>query len=296
MTDPVVYALALVPALLWGFSPILSKRGMAGGGSSLQAALVVVVVDSALYWTVLFALEGGHLFTDLSLAAVVTFGLAGIVGTALGRVAVFAGVHRVGASINSAGISTRPLFATLLALGFLGETVSLATAAGVAVLVAGLVVLTVSKGGDIGGWEPSDLAFPLAAALAFAVGNVARRYGLLAFPHVTVLEAVAINETAGLVGLGAFLVATGRLSALDAPRRTYGFFAASGTLTAVALLSLFAAFQRAPVALVDPLAGTAPLFTTVFTAVLLRDLERVTLRTALGAVFIVVGAGMITAL
>lgn len=293
MTDPVVYAFALVPAVLWGFSPILSKRGMAGGGSSLQAALVVVTLDCVVYWAALLVLDGPNGLLALSGTALVVFAVAGLVGTSLGRLATFAGVHRVGASVNSAGISSRPLFATLLAAGWLGEPVTPTTGLGIVVLVAGLVVLTLSKGGDVSGWRPRDLLFPISAALAFGVGNVVRRFGLTAYPDTTVVAAVAVNETAALVGLGGYAVLRGRRDVLAAPRATYGFFAASGALTAVALFSLFAALRLGRVAVVDPIAATAPLFTTVFAAVLLRDLERVTAGIVVGAALVVCGAALV---
>lgn len=291
MATAAVYILALVPAVLWGFSPILSKRGMAAGGHSLQAALVVVTVDSAVYWTALLATQGDP-FGGIDPTAIGIFVVAGVIGTAVGRIAVFVGVDRVGASINSAGISTRPLFATLIALVWLGEPLGPLTAFGVVVLVAGLVVLTVSEGGDVGGWRPRDLAFPLLAALAFAVGNVIRRFGLTT-TGVSSLQAVTVNETAALVCLGGIVLAT-RRDILRAPGETYRYFAASGLITAVALLALFEAFDRGRVAVVDPLAGTAPLFTTVFAAVLLGDIERVTKGVVIGAGLIVLGAAMIT--
>ncbi|WP_227352626.1 DMT family transporter [Haladaptatus salinisoli] len=292
-----VYLLSLVPAVLWGFEPVVSKRGMAAGGGSLQASLIVVVVDSTLFWVALVALEGTNPLADLSRATVGVFLFAGFVGTAVGRLAAFGGVRRVGASVNSAGISTRPLFATVLAVAALDEPVSLATAVGIVVLVAGLAVLALAKGGDLGGWEPRDLSFPLAAAGAFAVGNVVRRFGLET-TRATPLEAVALNETAALVALLGYAVARNRRDVLAAPRETYGLFAASGVLTAVALLSLFAALSLPDgrVAIVDPLTGTAPLFTTVFAYFLLRDVERVTRGIVAGATLVVVGAGIITAL
>jgi DME family drug/metabolite transporter len=295
MVETTVLALALLPALLWGFTPILSKRGMAGGGSSLQAALVVVVVNQALYWAALFARAGTTPLAGVDRQAAALFLAAGVVGTALGRLATFAGVDRVGASVNSAGVSTRPLFATALAIPVLGEGVGAVTAAGVVVLVGGLVLLTTGEGGDRSGWRPRDLLFPLAAALCFGAGNVARRYGLLAFPDTSVLQAVALNEAGATIALTAYAVVAAREDVLGAPRRTYGYFAASGTLTAVALLALFAALERGVVAVVDPLAATAPLFTVGFAAVLLGDLERVTRGVAAGAVLVVVGAVLVTA-
>lgn len=291
---PVVYALALVPALLWGFSPVLSKRGMAAGGSPLQAAVTVVTVDTALYLLALLALDGPSL-PALVPRTVALFVGGGVVGTALGRLAVFAGIERLGASVNSAAISARPLFAAAFAVGLLGERVSSLTAAGVVVLVAGLAWLTRARGGDLRGWTSGDLAFPLAAAVLFALGNVVRRYGLQA-TDATALQAVALNEVGALVTLGGYALVAARSEVRDAPRRSYALFAASGTLTAVALLALFAALTHpgGRVAIVDSLAATAPLFTAAFASVLLGDLERVTAGVVVGAALIVVGAALIT--
>lgn len=290
---PEVYLLALVPAVLWGLTPVVEKRGMDGGGNALQASLVVVVVDTTLYGLALLATEPDP-FAGLAVADLLVFGVAGVVGTSLGRIAVFAGVKRVGAAINSAAVSTRPLFATALAVGFLGESVTLTTGVGVVVLVAGLFVLSTARGGDLSGWEPRDILFPVGAAAFFAVGNVLRRFGLQATAAST-LEAVAVNEAAALVGLLAFVLALRGPEAFRAPRKTYAYFAASGTMTAVALLALFAAFAHpaGKVAIVDPLAATAPLFTVVFAAALLRDVERVSRGVVAGSALIVVGVALV---
>lgn len=174
-----VYVFALAPAVLWGLSPIFSKRGMAAGGSSLQASLTVVGVDSTLYLSALVLFEGTNPLTNLTLESAALFLAAGIVGTALGRLAVF--------------------------------------------------------------------------------------------------------------------VVVGRRDVLEAPRRTYAYFAASGAITAVALLSLFAALRIGRVVIVDPLAATAPLFTVAFAAVLLRDLERITRLLVVGVVLVVIGVALVVA-
>ncbi|WP_049928146.1 EamA family transporter [Halopiger goleimassiliensis] len=290
-----VVALALVPAVLWGLTPIFDKRGMAAGGGSVQASLVVVVVDSAIYWLVIAALYGSSAFAGLTLEVLAVFVFAGVVGTALGRITIFVGVDRVGASLNSTILSTRPLFATAVALAVLGEPLGPVTGLGVVVLVVGLSILTVSQGGDREGWEPRDLLWPLAAAATFAVANVARRYGMLETP-ISALEAVAINETAGLVALAAYVAAVGGRDALAKPRSSYRYFAVSGVLTTAAMLGLMAALglEGGRIAIVDPLVATAPFFTLVFAAVLLRDLERVTRGVVAGAVLVVVGAVLIT--
>lgn len=291
---PLILALSLAPAVLWGFTPVIEKRALSGGGRPLQAALVVVVVDTVLYVLALLA-RGEVPFVDLSAGTLAVFAAAGVFGTALGRIAIFAGNARVGASVSSAVVSARPLFATALAVGFLGEPLALPTAAGVVVLVCGLAVLSVAKGGDLSGWDARDLLVPLAAAVAFAVGNVLRRYGL-GVGETTPLEAVALNEFAAFVALFAYVVARGRRDVLAAPPRTYAVFGVSGVLTAVALLAMFTALSMPAgrVAVVDPLIATAPLFTAAFSYFLLSDLERVTRGIVVGALLVVVGAALVT--
>ncbi|WP_436346365.1 EamA family transporter [Natronorubrum sp. FCH18a] len=297
MTGPSleVLALALIPAVFWGFTPIFDKRGMAAGGGSVQASLTVVVVDSVLYWLVIAAVYGRSAFSGLTLEVLLVFVFAGVVGTALGRITIFVGVDRVGASLNSTILSTRPLFATLIALVFLGEPLGPVTGLGIVVLVAGLSLLTISKGGDLGGWQPRDLLWPIAAAATFAVANVSRRYGMLETP-ISALEAVALNEAAGLIALLAYVAAAGGRDVLDRPPESYKYFLGSGLLTTVAMLSLMAALglEGGRIAIVDPLVATAPLFTVLFAAVLLRDLERVTRGVVAGAALVVVGAVLIT--
>jgi len=290
-----VIAIALVPAVLWGFSPIFDKRGMAAGGGAVQASLVVVLVDSTCYWLAIAALEGRSAVTGVTGETLAVFAFAGVVGTAVGRVTIFIGVDRVGASLNSAILSARPLFATLIALVALGEPLGPVTGVGIVVLVAGLALLATARGGDLAGWTTRDLWWPIAAAATFAVANVSRRYGMLETP-VSALEAVAINETAGLVALLAYILAWGGRDALAKPRASYRYFVGSGLLTTVAMLALMTALglEGGRIAVVDPLVATAPLFTLLFAAVFLRDVERVTKGVVGGAALIVIGAALIT--
>lgn len=288
-----VVALSLLPALLWGFEPIVSKRGLNAGGRTMQAAVTAVAVNATVYWVILLVHVGPrHLAADLDAASVGIFVAAGAVGTAIGRLGMFAGIRRIGASISNATMNTRPIFATAIALVWLGEPVGPLTGVGVVVLVGGLVLLTVSKGGDLGGWQPRDLLIPLSAAVAFGLGNAIRRFGLTT-TDVSVLQAVTINETTALLAIGGYVLLRNREALTEPPRSTYPFFAASGLITTVALFSMFAAFDRGPVAVVDPITALSPLFTTVFAYFLLRDVERVTRGVVLGVLLVFVGVALV---
>jgi len=293
--ETTVYLLAFLPAIIWGFTPVLDKRGMALEATPLQASMVVVVVDLSLFLVALLLTRGLDLLAGVDLTAAGLFLFSGVLGTALGRLTVFDGVKRVGASINSAVVSARPLFAAVFAFGLLGESVSIATGLGIVVLVAGLVTLSLSKGGDLAGWKRRELLFPLASAAFFALGNVIRRYGL-EVGGADVLQAVAINEAGALVAFLAYAVVGSSVDLRSMDPRSIGYFAASGSLTSLALLSMFGALAlpAGRVAIVESLGATAPLFTTGFAYLFLKDLERVTRGILLGAVLVMIGVALVT--
>ena len=284
---------AVLSATIWSLSMVGLKLGLESGGTSLQASLVVAAVDVVVYWGLLVALGQVGVFADVPLVGLGAFVLAGIVGTALGRFSSFTGIHRVGASVNSAGISTRPLFATALAFLLIGETVAPQVVGGILLLVGGLVVLSLSRGGDIGGWRAYELLFPLAAAGAFALADVLRRWGLTT-TTATPLHGVALNETAGGLFLAAYVLVRRRDAMAAVSRRTYAIFVGSGLLNALSLLLFFVALDLGRVAVASSLVATTPLFTAAFAYVLLDDLERITAGVLAGAALVVGGAVVIT--
>ncbi|MFC7134620.1 MULTISPECIES: EamA family transporter [Salinibaculum] len=294
--DVSTVGLALLAAAGWGAGSPLSKLGMEAGGEPYQVALTVVTISATTYWLAVVG-RGADVFANATWV-VALFVVTGLVATAVARVLAFGGVKRLGSSINSAGINTRPVWASVLAVVVLGETVTPQMGLGILVVVAGLITLAFSEGGDISGWDLHQLAFPLTAAVAFGAGSVARRF---AFTNsaITPLEGAALNETAGLVGLFGFLVVRNPgvddvRDALAAPRRAYAYFAGSALLNAFALLALFEALSRGRVVIVDPLSSPTSLFAILFTFIFLRRVERVTRRLVLGAVLVIMGVVLIT--
>lgn len=289
-----VVGLALLSAAAWGAADPISKLGMDRGGTPFQVSLVVVTVSMVVYWIGLAV--SGTPITGIPLWAIGLFALTGVFATAVARVLSFNGVQRLGASINSAGINSRPVWASLFAVTFLGERLTVQMGLGIVVVVLGLVALALSEGGDLSGWKLTGLVFPLAAAATFGGGNVVRRFTFVA-TDVSPLLAVAINETAGLVGLLVILAVRHKraaVEALTAPRRSYAYFVGSGLLNALALLALFEALSRGRVVVVDPLSSPTSLFAILFTFLFLRQIERVTHRLVLGAVLVVTGVVLIT--
>lgn len=290
----VAYVAGLAAALFWGIAPVVMKRGYSYGGRPTEAAAIVVSTGFVTLWGTVVVTWGPTNFAPgLDAWGYAIFLVGGLVGTALGRLTNFTGIDRVGASVNSAVVSTNPLFATVLALVFLGELVSATQAVGVVVVVLGLVALTVSRGGDLSGWSVRELGFPLVAAMAYASGGVIRRYGLTTTPAEPLVGAT-LNETAALVGILSYFVARGGRTFPRIPLRATGYFALSGVFNVLGVLMLFYGLEQGRVAIVVTLAGTSTLFATTLSGLFLGDLERVTRGVAIGAVLVVTGAALIT--
>ena len=289
-----IYLLSLLTAVMWGIMQAFYKRGLAAGGHPLQSSLTVVGVNLIIFWVLLLAMPNQEvLFNNISMRAIFIFSLGGILGTALGRWINAVGLDKVGATVNSAASSARPLFTAIIAMIWLGEIGEPLLYWGILILVSGIVLLTFSKGGNIQGWHPRTLWIPLAGAAVLAIGNVIRRFGLMT-TSITVLEALTINQTAAFIVLLSSILTGGRRhNLLQATRVSYLFFITAGIFGAVALISLFAALENGPVSVVDPLVGTQPLFTTAIAYFLLNDLERITWGLIGGVLLVVIGASMI---
>ncbi|MEF8812379.1 MAG: DMT family transporter [Halovenus sp.] len=291
---PDFVVLAFVGAALFGLEPALSKRGLAAGGTWLQSTLILLFVRVVLFWSALLWVAGpSSAFAGLTPAAGALFAVASVIATALGRPALYEAFDRVGSTVSNAFVNARPVFSVGFGAVVLGELVSSALAVGVFLLVGGLVAVTLSKGGDIGGWSKTDLVFPLFAALAFSTGNVIRRFGFTN-TSTTVLQAVTVGETVTCLVVVVYAVAGHPDPVWTASRRVYGYFLGGTVLASLGFLSMFAALNAGPVSVVDSVIAAAPLVTVVVAAIFLRDIERVTLRLIAGVVLVVAGLVLVT--
>ena len=77
-------------------------------------------------------------------------------------------------------------------------------------------------------------------------------------------------------------------------RKGWLFVALAGCASTWGVTFWFLALGKAPAILVAPLAGTSPLFALVMTLIFLRGVERVTMRTFIGTLMVIIGVALIT--
>jgi uncharacterized membrane protein len=157
-------------------------------------------------------------------------------------------------------------------------------------IIAGIWLIMWRRSGDAR-WNLFDVLYPLGAALAGAVSQNLRKAGLLLLPDPYV--GAAIGTTTSLTLFAAYLFAAGKLPLARTDRTSLPFFAVAAVVSAGAQFLNFAALSMGEVSAMVPLFNTTPLFTVLFSALFLRSVETVTLRVALGALFMVGGVGVI---
>ena len=72
-------------------------------------------------------------------------------------------------------------------------------------------------------------------------------------------------------------------------KSTYGFLILSGLTTGFGVSSWYMALRLIPVIVVAPVVSAYPLFTIGLSAIFLRNIERITYKTVLGALLVLVG-------
>lgn len=276
--------LALMTAICFGLNPVLLKLGFARKGRSDVAVVIGLAITVPCY-LLIAPLVGGISFAHLTVPALVGFVLGGLFGGGIGRRWMYLAIDRIGASPAAAIKNAAPVITTALAIGVLGERVSPLHWLAIATIVAGITLVTWRRGLGLRQMLNVGVLAALGSALSYGIRPLFLKYGL---------DAANLPLTGALIGAVAALVYAAVLTPsselwFGLRERSLGLFAASGVLQALGFLALTFGLSNADVSVVYPVTSTAPLFTLLFTALMLRNTERLTWRIVVGAVAITAG-------
>ena len=273
-------ALSLLAAFCYGSAVVISKFALRTVDARRGAAISVPVSATALF--MVFLVVPGPASFDWRAAgifAAVGFGYPGLV--ALLR---FYATDRIGASLTSAVLATTaPLFALVVAALFTDEAVPGRAVLASGGVVAGIFLITWTPRGQTLRWPLWWLGLPLAAAAIAGSAQVGTKAGLQLWPDslTAALISYIVSTAVILAALSARPVKSGPL-----PRAGVAWFAATGVLNSMGVLSMFTALKSGPVALVAPIVAAYPLVTLFLSSAVLPD-ESLTMRRLAGAVLAV---------
>ncbi len=135
--------LAITAALGWGASAIFARLGLRGIKTS--TGTLISMLSSVLLVGLLALTMNFDDVVHLSPTALLWFGLIGIVNYALGRQFNYSAIRYIGATKATLLFASSPVFAMVLAVTLLGESVNLPIVIGTFIIVAGLYLVVSSK-------------------------------------------------------------------------------------------------------------------------------------------------------
>ena len=133
-------AFGLMAATCWGFSAILVRLGLqyirptTGTWLSLLPGCVLIMGLALVF--------NRDVFPTLTVVAFLWFALSGLFNFALGRLFNAVSIQMAGVARATPLFSTAPLFATILAVIFLGESVTPWLILGTVTIVCGIALIT----------------------------------------------------------------------------------------------------------------------------------------------------------
>lgn len=302
---PVGELLATVSAVLFAAASILIRQGMTGGTRALDNGMLMTTsINVAAFGLLLVGVHTVLPLPTITIEGLAWFVGAGVLTTFLGRSSLYASIRHVGAARASGFKVTTPLFALAGGAIVLGEVISPITAIGIALTLAGVLVLTREAQRVYG--HPDRLsersgtvsprlgsAFGIASAGLFGAGLAARKTGLQFIPSP--LIGAFIGSVVGFASVALAFRTRRQLAQVIAAsfRPVRWKFVLAGVTTSVAQLLGFGALALAPVATVATIHTTEPMFTALLAWLVLGRDESITAVTVLSLVVITGGIGVI---
>jgi drug/metabolite transporter (DMT)-like permease len=284
-----VIGLAFTSAAFFGAALVLTQFGLRYVAPLQGAAISIPSFTLAFICISPLLLRG----QTVEWSAVPMFAAIGIVFPAMLTLLTFEGNRLLGPVITGALGNLSPLVAVALAVILLNEPLRSLQLVGLVIIVAGVVIITVTRPQEVRNWRHWTLLLPLAAAVLRGLTQPVIKIGLAIWPN-PIAAGLTGYIVSALVVLIVARVRTGRFIA-DAPLRGRLWFVAVGMSNGIGVLLMYAALGSGPVSLVAPLVATYPLITVGLSARMLGKVESAarlavgTLLTVSGVVLLLVG-------
>ncbi len=273
--------LASSDMVAWGIGQVLVKRATDRLGA-VTMVLFVTLVDGGLYLAIFLA-SGQPLAASATTYAYA--GLAAAVGI-LGYILYFEALLRGNVSVVATITAGSPIVTILGAVAFLGETPTLAQAAGMALLVSVILVLS---------YEPmgAEWKVPVAVTLSIAILFLWGVWGIFTKlavgspgfgPWQLLLFYSASNF---LAGVPYYLWRRRRFPPPRPSRKAYGIGLAGFLLMMMAIVASTVALSLGDASLVTAVGGCAPVVTAIIAFSFLK--ERATLARVLAILLFLPG-------
>jgi DME family drug/metabolite transporter len=280
---------ALANAFTFALHNMLAKK-------ALRYSNPATGVISSLLINIVFLWGLSILFVPLAplgTASILIFVVVGLFQPGLTRLLTYKGIDALGVAITDPIRATTPLFSALMAILFLDEKITLAIVFATLMIIAGITLLSWRSGAMKLAGSAVFLWYPIAASVLAGASQVVRKFGMAAVPH-PILAAAVTATTSLVVSLLTLWYVEKSQETWKMNRQCFWWFLAAGITISLSMICIYYALDLGKVSVVIPISSTGPFFSLIFTALFLRDVEKVTLRIVCAAALILGGVLLIT--
>lgn len=277
--------LALLSAMAFGLALVVTQRGLVYLPASVGARISIPATTLLLWALAPWFFDGRVLHSP----ALWIFAAVGLFFPALVTLFTFEANRLMGPTVAGTLGSVAPLLSIGAAVLFLHETVTdRLLGAGLAVAL-GIALLSWRARAGPRSWPWAALALPLGAAVLRACAQALTKLGLQLVPS---------PYTAALAGYTVSALAVWLLFRHRSPVpigfRAAAWFVAAGLLNGSAVLAMYSALSQTKLTVVAPIVAAYPVFTILFSKVLLGS-ESIGIRQVAGSALVVAGMVLILA-
>ncbi|HEY1374350.1 MAG TPA: EamA family transporter [Candidatus Binatia bacterium] len=280
---------ALSNAFLFALHNLFTKKALRTSNPA-TGVITSLLINIVFLWTVALLIVP---IASVASASLLIFVAVGFFQPGLTRLLTYKGIDALGVAITDPIRATTPIFSAAMAILFLGEKITVPIVVATFMIIAGITLLSWRVGSMKLKSSAVFLWYPIAASALAGASQVVRKFGLAAIPHPFLAAAVTATSSFVVSVLTLWYVEKSQ-ETWKMNRDCFGWFIAAGVTVSLAMVCIYYALDLGKVSVVIPLSSTGPFFSLIFTALFLRDVERVTLRIVLAASMIIGGVLVIT--
>lgn len=280
--------LAIVIALIWGFSTVLIRKDL-DKSNYFSVSLVITIVGLLFFIPLVFF---SIPLNSINVYGILFFFLAGIFHPGFVRLLYFKGMEKVGASINAAIYASNPIFSSLIAVILLSEKLRFINWIGILCVVLGAILIESINHNNIQSSTRKGLIFSFLAALLVGFSYVARKEGLILW-DTPIIGATISYIAALLVYCSAFPFLSNKINGRVLDEHVFKLFWKAGVGISIGQLLSFYALRYGNVSTIVPLIQIEPLFIFLFVRYYLKSIETISRRLVLGTIIIILGVFLV---
>ncbi len=287
--------LALATAICYAIAVIFIRRGVVHANESFSGLVIILFSNTLIFSLAVSFTSDWDKIRFISLQGLVLLGGAGILQSVIGMYFFMTSVRLIGANKAGALVKTNILYAVILGVIVLNESLTIPFALGIVGIITGLTLVSIEK---IGVNEVKQavstrvrvkgIATGLGAGLCWGLSVILIKPGIMEIGSP--MAGVFVTYSIPFLIIASMLLRREQRERLTHLNRSALIpFIFSGVFNSAANLFRFPALSYSPVSLVMPIAGADSIFILIFSFFLNRHLEVFTWRIIVGVVAVFAG-------